>query len=685
VRPALAILMLVACDDSSVSTGVILVVAEDGTAPAWGESPWPSDANRELAGLRDFVPHMSEALAAHQAALDGFGLRPTVQFFLDGDLDPTSLDEGGFLVDVDPASPERGRTVPLDWRWDAEARIAAGATPEGTVLREGTRYAAVLTRETRDAAGRALRGAPSLAAAPARWATTAEAQAELEARWDLAGLTVLTTQHAVGPLLAARALLDDTARVAPPVFAVPDPAFVFTEAELDALFGVAERDGAGLERLGWSNPTGMAHDHVGAVATGTITIARFRRDDTGDDTPTDETFELDAAGAPILQAVEPIPITFILPEGAPPADGWPVAIIGHGLGSSRHAMLSFAEPLTRAGFALVAIDFEGFGSRRSPADALNNSAGAIGNFNGDPSLPDGFGDATGMATALAFLEEFRNFSATRDSVRQSVLDLGRVVQLLRADSGLAALAPLLAMAPRLDARRIAYLGESYGSLVGSVFAGVEPEVGLFVLDVPGGGMLDLEIVASPTMASLAIPFAIAVYGFNGRMDRYHPAVSLVQGIVDAADPLTYASRVLDGTLPPRHILFIEVMGDELIPNTATDALGRVMGLALLEPYSQAVDGLPTIASPASANVNGQTAVVAQYSPATHGANWTSEKGELVFVPGFPHEGEDPFPRLPEPIPITNPLYETLDQVVQALQTYQLGAPIIVSTHVPAPP
>jgi hypothetical protein len=376
----------------------------------------------------------------------------------------------------------------------------------------------------------------------------------------------------------------------------------------------------------------------------------------------------------------------VLPAGDPPPKaGWPIAIIGHGLGASRHAMLSFAEPLTAAGFALVAIDFEGFGSRLDPDDVANNSAGVHEDFSGDPALRDGFGDRTGLTTELSFLEDFANFSATRDSVRQSVLDLGRVVEAVRADRTLVSLTPHLSIAPLLDTARLAYLGESYGSLVGSVFAGVEPEVGLFVLDVAGGGVLDLEIMGAPGIYTLAVPFATAVYGFDRRLDRWHPAVSLIQSIIDAADPLTYAGRVLDGTFPDRHVLAIEVMGDELIPNEATDALARAMGLHLLVPYAAAVEGVPTVDSPASGNVDGHTAVVVQYSPATHGANWTSLEGELTFVPGFPHEGEDPFPRLPDPIAVVNPLYETLDQVVQAMVSYQSGTPVVVSTHTPAPP
>jgi hypothetical protein len=83
-----------------------------------------------------------------------------------------------------------------------------------------------------------------------------------------------------------------------PTLAFPDPAIIFKGKQaLDRILGQATRaaDGprAGLERWGNDNPTGIAHDHVGIIATGQMTIARFRGDDTGTDLPEDETFQLD--------------------------------------------------------------------------------------------------------------------------------------------------------------------------------------------------------------------------------------------------------------------------------------------------------------------------------------------------------------------------------------------------------
>ena len=90
------------------------------------------------------------------------------------------------------------------------------------------------------------------------------------------------------------------------------------------------------------------------------------------------------------------------------------------------------------------------------------SVQALPDFTGDPELRDGFGDATGPVSTLAFLRGFVALSAVRDSIRQSVLDLGMLARLLRRkDLDLSALAGAYGgAAPKIDASHLAYLGES---------------------------------------------------------------------------------------------------------------------------------------------------------------------------------------------------------------------------------
>jgi len=284
-----SVVLLGACGSDA---GVTIKMRVSADAPAYGETPFPTDAVREgdrlgvIAGLDTLVSNKAELVTAQVAALDGFGLRPLVELFVDGALDPTSvpahttsLADAAVLVDVDPASPEHGRVIAMDWRYDAARAVLAGSPASGQVLREGTRYAAFVTTALRAADGEPLRRTSALDRldAHARWRTTAEALRELDGDRRIAALTVFTTQRATAPLVAARAAM----QTAPaPVLAV-DPELVFAGRDaIDRVMGVATRatDGprAGLERWGNDNPTGVAHDHVGVVATGTMTVVRFR-------------------------------------------------------------------------------------------------------------------------------------------------------------------------------------------------------------------------------------------------------------------------------------------------------------------------------------------------------------------------------------------------------------------------
>lgn len=685
-------------------------------APAYGRAPFPSDAQRDglhlgrITGLEGMAKQHADLIAAHLETLDGYGLRPTVEFFVEGSVDPESvpaltrsLDDALIVLDVDPDTGEDGAAIRYEWRYNDERHVISGSPAMGTQLREGTRYAAVLTTGVRSADGSPIFGAKELGLLeenpPARWQTTADAYMRVKAlpalEGRIAGITVFTTQRASDVLVSARNAIANTAVAPVPTLAFADPAIVFdTPAKLDALLGSATRvtsgPRTGQERWGTDNATGMAHDHIAVVATGTTTIARFVGDDTGTDGPEDETFTIGAGGVPLVRAIDTIPITVILPTGTVPATGFPVVIFGHGLGGSRRDALNLAEPLCAQGFAVVAIDMLNHGSRLSPTDNANNF-GSKPAFTGNRGIRDGFSDESGSTAYFAFFESFLNLSAMRDTIRQSALDFARVAMLVQTKPSLAALAAPYATTPKLDATRVAYLGESFGTIVGSDLAAIEPSIGFYVLDVAAGGIVDQAFPNSASIGDVAMPLAEQLYRTQGRLDRFHPLVGTLQSIFDGADSLTFARHVLkdrltiDGNvITKRHVLIIEAMNDETVPNVSTEALARSFGLYVLKPNVAVPDGMLQIESPGSGNVGSQTAILVQYEPGTHGYNWSAEAGELKYKPGYPFFDEDVlYPKLTTPIAVKEPIYETMAQVTEALSTYFAGeAPRIRSTQTP---
>ncbi len=686
IRPLLALALISACSDPA--TTVVMIAGSE--APAYGTTPFPTDALREgdhlakLEGLETVVERNAEKVALNLAALDGFGLRPLVEFPVTAPIDPATVEGHAFVLDL-----ETRREIAMEWRFDAVRNVIQGKPLSGELLREGAAHVAFVTTDVLDASGApiARSGALDDLSGP-RWASTAAALHAIS-RDDIAGFTVFTTQHASAPLLAAREVL---ATLPPSTLTFPDAGVIFNSTSaLDSVIGQATRatDGprSGLERWGNDNATGIAHDHVGVVGSGVMTSARFRQDDTGTNDGDDETF----TRPPTVISVDNIPVTFVLPATAMPATGYPIVIYGHGLGASRDQLLSFAEPLTSRGYAVVGIDMTGHGSRFLATDQLANMANQLVSFSGETGVRDGFGDTTGQITQFDFFEGFLGVGAVRDSIRQSALDLSRLTQLLRQSSlDLTALAGPGTSTPKLDTTRIAYLGESFGTVVGTLFAAIEPNIGLFVLDVPGGGILDTILPSSPEIGGPAIPLIEAVYVNLQPLDRWNPLIGLMQTVIDGGDPLTYAPHILTdrfslaGTpLPPRSVVALEVLGDQVLCNAGTEALARGLGLAVLTPDLAPPAGLAEIASPAAANLDGQTAVLVQYAPATHGANWSAERGTLRYMPGFPFEGETPFPRLPHAVTIANPIYETHAQVAEILATYFAGdAPRVRSTRAP---
>jgi hypothetical protein len=697
-----------------------------GALPRFLDVPFPSDAYLDpdgtiadtIPGLDAYVLSNAKAIQATLATQRGFGINQGTTFRVDepgrtdattGEPSPAPIDAASlpkdaassildgssvFLIDLDAKKRVPCRVGIHDDRdrGSNSPPVVAVLPARGTVLAEGHRHAAILTTRVTAGGGSPIGASATFAAIRdgARRSTPIEklyggaADAAKEIVPALAGgaiaaMSVFTT-HAVSHELAdMRGILEklpppklhwDAASIAPMHAAVFGATLeAGYTATLDDWLGSPDLLPDGSQDPALDQPNGYAHDALAVIGTAEIDGPSFLRERAGGyDDPDHRTVARDAGGAPRIDPDAPaakIWMAIALPKAPPPKSGYPVVIIQHGLQSDKSFIFSLANVFAKKGWASVAIDAITFGARAvNPADAVDQ----VSNFKWSPkakySGPDGFVDKP--ADTLGFFGYFLSFGAARDQLRQAAIDVGTVASIVRDPA--IDLGPLLAAAPgaRFDPDRIAYAGDSFGALVGSLAASVDPHIRAFCLNVGGGGVLTDVISNGPGLA-IASSLGGITYGIpNDRLTFSHPLLNILQGILDPADPLAHAARwvkspaVVNGVPnAPKNLLLTEVLWDELIANEGGEALALAGGLPLAVPNvgSNAGVTLPTAAPQAGVlqgvPVAGATALLIQVGPATHGCDLYCRQGTRHYRHPF---GGDPtsYAVLPSDIVIQEP-------------------------------
>lgn len=686
-------------DGGPSGPATVLFRPGDGAEPpAWGQVPFPSDQYREADGSLSRIPGLDAAIPSNdeiiQKGLDelsGFGLTTPILFFLDPDAAPGSLalPDGAVLL-VDAA----GAPVPVSTFYDEVGRQILAGPATGIVLREGEVYVAALTDRAPGLARDEATAVLLAGDAPPHLAELAGA-VDLVAplaggRDHLLAVTRFTTQRVTHELALARDVLEELPPPAPRFDeegCAPFRPAIFTrtsDPSLDDWLGETGKDEDGRDLPAFTD--GVAHDALALVASGAFDAVTFRRPDTRTDGPEDETFEIGPDGRPLPQGTVRIPFTIALPSVPPPtAAGYPVLIVQHGLNGDRSWIFALANTAARAGVATVAIEAVEHGSRANPTDERSS-------FEGDYQGPDGFGDDAGLAV-LDFFEQFTNLLGARDSFRESVLGHAQLARMVtRADLDLGVLGEALdGEPPKLDGARLYYVGDSLGGILGTVTSAIEPTLSMSILNVPGGGIVQRLMPKAPRAAELVELLVQAMFGASPR-DLYmpwSPAAGLIQTILDAGDPQAYAPHLLTdrlevagAPLPARSILMVEVDRDELVSNESTDHIALAAGIGQLLPALWEVPGLAPLEAPASGNgPDGITAALVQVGPAIHGADITSGEDFRYYFPPR-DDPDDPFEKLPDPIPVPCPVVAVHRMVERLLVTAQTGAPEVELPLVP---
>ena len=555
--------------------------------------------------------------------LDGFNLQPRLSVSFSGPIDVTTVNSTTvFLVKLgDTTSPgdTGGQIVGINQTvWDVATNTLHVESDE--LLDQHTRYALIVTRGITDTAGVPIEPSeaferfrqdlnfgqtddPALkdyrndllsALKAARQAGVAEA--------DVVTASVFTTQ-------SATAILEN----------IRDQVHAATPAPADFLLGPSgERtvfDLSDVAGITWNqqtrvagplNPVPVNVNLLGFVpgAVGQIAFGRY----VSPDYETAEKF-IPAVGTrtgtPVVQGVNEVFFNLYLPSGPRPAGGWPVAIFGHGVGSSKQGggggigggdSLALAASLAEQGIATITINVVGHGFGPLSTLTVRPSVGAPVTFleggRGTDLNGDGIIENNEGINAAAPQSIIRD----RDGQRQTVADLMQLVRVIEVGmdedgDGVA----------DLDPSRIYYLGQSLGGIYGTEFLAVEPSVQVGVLNVAGGlgGNNRLSpIFRAAVGASLATRTPSLVNGpgvtsLDGvsvlglRFDENMPlrdGVPLVVRLADGTERVIQSPVIntIPGAMPIQEVLEHYRVGV---------AVGRPLGVCTAHPQDPARRGL----------------------------------------------------------------------------------------------
>jgi hypothetical protein len=596
VQPALLlVLFTVGCEPSydvrAVSTtGPILDAAL--TESFW-DLPWPNDSRRTDSGNLALAgyPNPAEAIlfgeyiAFGEQVMTGFSTNAPTYLRFDGSVRLPEWDEAAIeasgrcegpvrILDVDRASPGYGTCLPARWQFvpsNTADPFLAGNTAIvapywGFPLRGGVTYAVYLVDVegpagfvTGSPALQALlrgEGDPSLQPAYQPFADYLVADA-LAA--GAAGEEPILAEGDEGPVsgLDVRWIAHAT------VFTTEDPT-----AEME-LFADYVQNGPNLITWDGSIVT-LPEDHpeyqtAFEMRQGVYRAPNFQRGAIPYNSEGGGFVVQD--GVPVPQLDEEIPFAVAMPRPSfeQPADGWPVVLHAHGTGGDRWSHL------TRSGDL-------------SPGLLASNrgflSIGIPQPFHGD-RWPE---DAEGTISLLSF--NFSNPEAGRTTFRQGGLDTLSLLRFVREEFAAGGAVAEAYPDMRVNPDKIYFLGHSQGGTTGSLIVPFAEGVDGWVLSGAGGGMsiillqrVDPVDFEDLVFISLGSPPGVILF-------EMHPALALIQTLVDVSDPINYGPRWIRESGRVASVLLTEGMRDAQTAADTAEALAVSAGLPLADPYRE---------------------------------------------------------------------------------------------------
>ncbi len=599
--------LLAACGDNGTSqTAYFELSGAIIDADTFWNLPFPSDLRLDANGAPDMIgfPNPRNVVILTSLMLDipdrrGWPQMSTSYFRFTGTVPDRAIgdvvtDGSALLVDIDPASPEKGATYPVVAqtlvadRYVPDGLVAIAPRP-GIVLRGKTEYAYVVTKAF----------APGFAAPPA-FSDLAHGKTPA----GIFGQAATTLYAPLWDALDAASISRDDVIVAT-VFTTGDEV-ARTRHRSEMIRGAYHPAITNLAIAAEADTLdGFCH------LTGTIDMPQFQ---VGKPPfSTEGRFVLDANDIPARQTGMTIPVSITLPKRAMPATGWPLYQFFHGSGG-------LSTGLVDLGHSPDSGDHPEAGKGPGYVVALHGIAAVSSALPLNPERYPGANDYQYL--------NIDNLSALPYTFQQGVFEQRLLLDaLLALQIPQSALAGCSIPAPAggthfFDPAKVVAGGQSMGGMYTNLVGSVEGRYGALVPTGAGGfwNLMILETTSVPGARSL---LSTALGVDDTAINFVHPALDVIGLAWELAEPIGAMSRIahrpLPG-LPPRSVFEPVGMGDTYFPIDVYDAAalsyGNVQAGSAQWPSMQdalALDKLGGLMSyPVKMNRDGLTRVVVQY-------------------------------------------------------------------------
>ncbi len=585
---------------------LLAVLAPSALAGTSAGQPFPSDRltvrdSSQATHLRVNLPMPNCATNPSDCAdvavlntLDGFNVQPRISIPFSGPIDPASVKPGTIFL-IGP----RGHVVGFNQAvWEPLTNTLHVESDE--LLRQHSRYLLIVTRGIKDAAGRPIDSlklpgwghggddGESLGSDDERLGEALPAAFLGGVGFHgIAAASIFTTQS----ITEISEKIRDQIRSAP----APAASFALGPAGARTVFPVA-----GLTGVIWNRQVGTATFSPTPLPTpalqvfpgsvGTLAFGSYRSpnyETAGGVIPPVGT----RTGVPAVQSTNEIQFTLFEPAGAAPADGWPVAIFGHGFTDSKNgAPWAVASSLAHAGIATIAINVVGHGFGPAGTYTVLRPGVPPLSFAAGGRAVDQDGNGTFDSTEGVNAVGANSLIGNRDGLRQTNVDIMQLVRVLGAGvdvdgDGTTDLSPT----------RIYYGGQSFGGIYGVPLLALEPKIRAGVVNVPGGSIIEIARLSPsfrPLVGIAAITRVPSLYNavpnptltsFNENIPLRNlpllvdtvPGASALQALIDntewaqnAANPAAYAEHI------DNPVILQFARGDMTVPNPTASAIIR---------------------------------------------------------------------------------------------------------------